>query len=314
MTMMKTIKAWSVLLLSISFFQLTACDKEEAETPTTEQTIVEIAAKDPQFSTLVAALKRVKLDATLQGAGPFTVFAPTNAAFTALGVDLATVSDQALTEILLYHVLGATVKAGDIKDGQTYVSTAAATGPGGAALSVLIEKSGAGVKLNATASVTTADIVAKNGVIHVIDKVITPLDVVGHAAANSNFTSLVGALGSASGDLVNVLKGTGPFTVFAPLNSAFAAISSTVATLNADQLSKVLTYHVVSGANVRSSTLTNGQQVTTVNGEQFTVNISGSTVTLKDAKGGSAGVVLVDVQAKNGVIHVLSSVLIPAKL
>ncbi len=312
--MMKTIKAWSVLLLSISFFNLTACEKEDSETPTTEQTIVEIAANDPQFSTLVAALKRVKLDVTLQGAGPFTVFAPTNAAFTALGVDLATVSDQALTEILLYHVLGASVKAGDIKEGQTYASTAAATGPGGAALSVLIEKSGAGVKLNATASVTTADIIAKNGVIHVIDKVITPLDVVGHAAANSNFTSLVGALGSASGDLVTVLKGTGPFTVFAPLNSAFAAISGTVATLNADQLSKVLTYHVVAGANVRSTALTNGQQVTTVNGEKFTVNISGSAVTLKDAKGNSASVALTDVQAKNGVIHVLSSVILPAAL
>lgn len=311
---MKTIKAWSVLLLSISFFNLTACEKEDSETPTTEQTIVEIAANDPQFSTLVAALKRVKLDVTLQGAGPFTVFAPTNAAFTALGVDLATVSDQALTEILLYHVLGASVKAGDIKEGQTYASTAAATGPGGAALSVLIEKSGAGVKLNATASVTTADIIAKNGVIHVIDKVITPLDVVGHAAANSNFTSLVGALGSASGDLVTVLKGTGPFTVFAPLNSAFAAISGTVATLNADQLSKVLTYHVVAGANVRSTALTNGQQVTTVNGEKFTVNISGSAVTLKDAKGNSASVALTDVQAKNGVIHVLSSVILPAAL
>lgn len=312
--MFKSMNLWTLMFLFAAFAGLSACEEEATETPTSEQTIAEVAANDPQFSTLVAALQRVNLVSTLQGDGPFTVFAPTNAAFAALGVDLSTISDQALTEILLYHVLGANIKAGDLQEGQTYASTAAATGPGGSQLSVLVEKTGNAVKLNGTANVTAADIITKNGVIHVIDKVILPLDVVGHAAANSNFTSLVGALSSAPGNLVSVLQGAGPFTVFAPLNSAFSAISGTVASLTPDQLAKVLTYHVVGGANVRSTALTNGQSVTTVNGTTFTVNISGNNVTLRDASGTNVNVVLTNVQAKNGVIHVISSVLIPDNL
>lgn len=296
-------------LMATSFF---ACKDDEDTTPE-PQTIAEIAAADDQFSTLVAALERANLTSVLNGTGTYTVFAPTNAAFTAAGIDVNTIPVDQLTDVLLYHVLGATVKSTDLAAGQTYASTASTAGPNGTQLSILIEKTGSAVKVNGTASVTSADVTATNGVIHVVDKVLLPLDVVGHAAANSNFTSLVSALGAASGDLVTVLSGTGPFTVFAPLNSAFDEISSVTATLTTDQLAKVLTYHVVSG-NVLSSALTNGMSVATVNGESFTVNISGSTVTLTDATGGISTVVLTDVQATNGVIHVLNKVLIPANL
>jgi transforming growth factor-beta-induced protein len=296
-------------LLATSFF---AC-KDDDDTPETPKTIAQIAADDDNFSTLVTALERANLVSVLDGTGTYTVFAPTNAAFTAAGIDVNSIPVDQLTNVLLYHVLGATVKSTDLQAGQTYASTASTGGPGGKQLSILVEKTGTAVKVNGTANVTTADLAASNGVIHVVDKVLLPLDVVGHAAANSNFTSLVSTLGAASGDLVNVLSGTGPFTVFAPLNSAFAAISSVTATLNADQLSKVLTYHVVSG-NVVSSDLSNGMMVTTVNGEQFQVNISGSSVTLTDAGGNVSNVVLTDVQATNGVIHVLDKVIIPANL
>lgn len=310
--MLKSVNLWGLLLLTATVIGFSACGKDDV-TPTTEQTIVEVASNDARFTTLVSALQRVNLAATLEGAGPFTVFAPTNAAFTALGVDLSTISDAALTEILLYHVLGASVQSGDIQVGQTYVTTAAATGPGATQLSMLIEKTGTAVKINGAINVTTADIITKNGVIHVVDAVITPLDVVGHALANSNFSQLTGALGTAPGDLVNVLRGSGPFTVFAPLNSAFTAIAGTVATLTPEQIAKVLTYHVVGGANVRSSALSNGQVVTTVNGTTFTVNTTGG-VTIRDANNNTATVVLADVQATNGVIHVLNAVLIPDNL
>ena len=303
---------WALLLALPLFF--VACDKDddEPQLPPQAQNIAEIAAADAQFSTLVDALQRVDLVSVLEGSGPFTVFAPTNAAFTALGVDLNTISDEDLTEILLYHVLGATVASADIAEGQTYVTTAAQTGPGDTQLSMLIEKSATGVSINGSINVTTADITATNGVIHIVDAVITPLDVVGHAAANSSFTELVGALGAASGDLVNVLSGDGPFTVFAPVNAAFEAISDVTATLTADQLATVLTYHVA-GGNVRSTDLSDGQEVTTVNTELFTIKTDGG-VTITDANDNVANVVLTDVQGTNGVIHVIDTVILPENL
>jgi uncharacterized surface protein with fasciclin (FAS1) repeats len=304
---------FSFLLLGLMTTSFFACKDDDKPEPQQPKTIAEIAAGDAQFSTLVTALNRTNLTSVLNGTGTFTVFAPTNAAFTAAGIDVNTIPVDQLTDVLLYHVLGATVKSTDLQEGQTYVSTASAAGPNDKQLSILIEKTGAAVKVNNSANVTSADVAATNGVIHVVDNVLLPLSVVGHAAANSNFTSLVGALGAASGDLVNVLSGTGPFTVFAPLNSAFDEISATTATLNADQLAKVLTYHVVSG-NVVSGDLTNAMSVTTVNGETFTVNISGSTVTLTDANGGVSTVVLTDVQGTNGVIHVINKVIIPNNL
>ncbi|NRB49482.1 MAG: fasciclin domain-containing protein [Saprospiraceae bacterium] len=302
------------ILMAVSFL-FVACNNDDDDTQPQPQSIVEIAAADAQFSTLVDALTRVNLVSVLEGAGPFTVFAPTNAAFEALGVDLSTISDEDLTEILLYHVLGgAEITSGQIAEGQTYVTTAATTGPNDNQLSMLIEKAGTAVTINGDISVSTPDVDATNGVIHIVNKVIMPLDVVGHAAANSAFTSLVGALGAADGDLVNVLKGDGPFTVFAPVDDAFAAIQSTVDGLTTEQLAKVLTYHVVAGANVRSTDLTNGQVVSTVNTPTtFTVNL-GNEVTITDANGDESTVVLTDVQATNGVIHVLNKVIIPNNL
>lgn len=312
--MKKNFLMYNLAILMAFSFLFVACNNDDDNPQPQPQSIVEIAAADAQFSTLVDALTRVNLVSVLEGAGPFTVFAPTNAAFDALGVDLSTISDEDLTEILLYHVLGAEVTSGQIQEGQTYVTTAATTGPNDNQLSMLIEKAGTAVTINGDISVSTPDIDATNGVIHVVNKVITPLDVVGHAVANSAFSSLVGALGAADGDLVSVLQGDGPFTVFAPVDDAFAAIQSTVDGLTTEQLAKVLTYHVVAGANVRSTDLTNGQVVSTVNTPTtFTVNL-GNTVTITDANGGESTVVLTDVQATNGVIHVLNTVIIPNNL
>lgn len=312
--MKKSYLMYNLAILMAFSFLFVACNNDDDDPQPQPQSIVEIASADAQFSILVDALQRVNLVSVLEGAGPFTVFAPTNAAFQALGVDLNTISDEDLTEILLYHVLGGKVTSSQILDGQTYVSTAAATGPNDTALSMLIEKAGGIVTINGSINVSTADIDATNGVIHVVDAVITPLDVVGHAVANSQFSSLVDALGQADGDLVAVLKGDGPFTVFAPVNDAFTAIQSTVATLSTEQLAKVLTYHVVAGANVLSTDLTDGQVVSTVNTPTtFTVNL-GSTVTITDANGDQATVVFTDVQATNGVVHVLDKVIIPNNL
>ncbi len=304
------------LLLALPFLFVACGDDDEDPMDNEPMSIVEIASGDAQFSTLVAALQQANLVSVLEGTGPFTVFAPTNTAFTNAGIDLATISDEALTEVLLYHVLGgAKITSGDLSEGQTYASTASTYGPNGTQLSVLIEKGANGVVLNGNTNVSTPDVDATNGVIHIVDRVLMPLDIVGHASANSNFTSLVGALAAADGNLVDLLQTDGPFTVFAPLNSAFTAIQSTVDGLTTEQLSKVLTYHVVTLGNVRSTDLSDGQIVPTANAsEEFTVNISGTTVTLTDVGGGVSTVRLTDVQATNGVIHVLEDVIIPGNL
>jgi len=308
--MIKLSKFKWILFFAVPLFFM-ACGDDDSADP---KNIVEVALDDDQFSTLTAALTRVGLVPTLEGTGPFTVFAPTNAAFTASNINIDNLTDAELTEVLLYHVLGAEVTSSAIAEGQTYATTAANTGPGDTQLSILIEKTAAGaVSLNGSVNVTSADVEATNGVIHVIDRVLSPLDLVGHATANSNFSTLATALGDAS--LVATLQTDGPFTVFAPLNSAFADIATTVAGLSTEQLAKVLLYHVVGSANVRSSALTDGMNVVSANADvPFTVNITGTDVTITDAGGGEAKVVLTDVQATNGVIHVLNKVIIPDNL
>ena len=163
--------------------------------------------------------------------------------------------------------------------------------------------------VNRNVTVTSPDIIASNGVIHVVNKVILPTDVVDIASNDDNFSSLVGALVAADGDLVNVLKGDGPFTVFAPVNSAFEEISTVVNGLSSSELSDVLQYHVVAGANVRAGDLSDGMVVNTLTGT-FTVNISGTSVTLTDESGATVNVIATDVQGTNGVVHVIDKVLL----
>jgi transforming growth factor-beta-induced protein len=270
------------------------------------KSIVDIASADPNFSTLVAALTKADLVSALQGAGPFTVFAPTNAAFTSLFADLGVtglddLSSESLKPILLYHVLGVKVLSSGLTDG--YVNTLS-SGPDQTKISLEVNKQN--VKLNGSASITTADIPASNGVIHIIDKVLLPPTVVGLAIDNPAFSILVEAVVKA--DLAGTLSGTGPFTVFAPTNAAFEALFtdlgvSGIADLTKEQLIPILLYHVVSG-NVQSGQLTTGD-VSTLNGN-LSVNV-GSSVTLN----GTTHVVIANVQGTNGVVHAIDKVLLP---
>ena len=297
-------------IFALSLFLLSSCDNDDD--PIVESnTIVDIAAGDAQFSTLVSALQRTGLDAILNSPGNFTVFAPTNDAFDQLGVDLSTLSNDELTDILLYHVLGASVRSTDLQDGQTYASTASASGPNDEQLTLLIDKDGGAVTINGSVNVSSVDIAADNGIIHVVDDVIMPLDIVGHAVANSNFSTLVSQVSSAPGDLVTILSGNGPFTVFAPTNDAFSQIADVVATLTPEQITDVLTYHVIAGSNVRSTDLTDGAEVMMVNGQNITIDLS-SGASLIDASGNVSRIILADVQATNGVIHVIENVIIPS--
>lgn len=308
---------WVYLMGLALLFGFSACDNDDDDImPVDDRTIAEVASEDARFSTLVSALQRTGLDAVLSDENAsYTVFAPTNDAFDALGVDLSTLTDDELEEILLYHVFGGSFISGQIVEGKTYLNSAATTGPNDSPLTVYIERTGSTIMINDVATVTEADIATQNGNIHVINQVLMPLNIVGHVTANDDFNELVAALGNASGDLTNVLGASDEvYTVFAPINSAFTEIATTVDGLTADQLADVLTYHVVAGANVRSSDLSDNQTVTTVQTENVTVNISGNTVTLTDANGNAATVLLADVQGTNGVIHIIDKVLIPSNL
>ena len=316
-------KKLHLITLFIIGATLAACsDKNDPEPtnndPVESNTIVDVAV-DNEFTILVSALERVNLDETLQGDGPFTVFAPTDSAFAAaldeLGLSsLDDISDADLTQILLNHVVSGEVKSTDLMDG--YVSTLA-DGPEGTKISMLVDLS-SGEKLNNRAEVVQADVMADNGVVHVVNKVILIPNVVDAALANPNFTTLVAALTNEnlSTDFVATLSGSGPFTVFAPLNSAFTDLLNSnpdwngLADIPTATLEAVLAYHVASGANVTSSELNDGDMVSTVQGSSFTVNV-GSEVTITDGQSNTTNVVLTDVQTSNGVIHVIDTVLLP---
>jgi len=319
--MKKLFKTLAILAFSSL---LASCSSDSSNSP---GTIAEIASQNPNLSTLVSALNKTGLTTTFNSAGDYTVFAPTNDKFQAFlsangFANLDAVPVALLTEVLKNHVLTGSFYSSELSTG--YVKTLAkGLASSTNTLSMFIEV-GTTVKLNGGAanngaSVVTADIEASNGVIHIVDHVIGLPTVVNHAIANPNFTSLVGALTSeGQPDFVGILSGAGPFTVFAPNNEAFTALNTElapggIAGVATADITKVLQYHVVSPANVLSSSLTEGQVVTPIlsPSQTFTVLLNGG-ARLKDANNRECNIVATDVQASNGVIHVLSKVLLPS--
>jgi uncharacterized surface protein with fasciclin (FAS1) repeats len=319
-------------------FALAACgsDTEESSTSETtettaaaaELTIVSVASGAPDFSTLVAGVQAAELVDTLQAEGPYTVFAPTNEAFEALpegALDelLLPENKDQLTDILTYHVVAGEVMAGDLTDGQeveTVQGGILTVGIDGDAVTLTDEQGN-------TVNITSVDLDAGNGIIHTIDGVLMPASddmgaeegaaagtIVDIAAADGNFATLVAAVTAA--DLAETLSGEGPYTVFAPNEDGFATLpAGTVEELvkpeNKDQLTAILTYHVVAG-KVLAADLTDGQEVETVQGGILTVGIDGDAVTLTDENGTTVNVVATDIEASNGVIHVIDGVVTPA--
>jgi uncharacterized surface protein with fasciclin (FAS1) repeats len=299
----------SIVLLSVVVFS--SC-KDDAPVVAAPKDIVGVALADAQFSNLTDALTKAGLVATLQTAGPFTVFAPNNAAFTKAGISVSAATKEALSPILLYHVLGAKVLAGDIKTGQTEVGTAGTGGP-----KMYITKNANGVFINGNTKVTVTDVTASNGVIHVLDNVLIPpsQDVFSIAELDKDkrFTTLVNLVKQTG--LESTLKGaTGSFTVFAPTNDAFTELFKTVnpATLTNDQIKNILLYHVFTTSRVFSSDLTNGD-ITMANGGKVTVDLT-SGVAVKGKSNTATTtpkVVIANLLGTNGVVHAIDKVLLP---
>jgi uncharacterized surface protein with fasciclin (FAS1) repeats len=171
---------------------------------------------------------------------------------------------------------------------------------------------------NGGATVTDADIMARNGVIHVVNHVIDLPTVTNHAIANPQFSILVQALTRADQpDFAGILSGSqnAPFTVFAPTNDAFGSVLtelelSGLAQIPQATLENVLKYHVVTGTNVLAANLQDNMEVTTFQGEKLTVNLEGG-AKITDANGRISTITATDVQASNGVVHVINKVLLP---
>ncbi|MBC8451583.1 MAG: fasciclin domain-containing protein, partial [Planctomycetes bacterium] len=274
---------------------------------TAEKNIIETALTAGNFGTLAAALTAADLVEPLQGKGPFTVFAPTDAAFAALPKGtleslLEKKNKDTLTTILTYHVVPGKVAAADV------VKLRSATSLNGQTLDIRVDDAGVRV---AGVQVVITDIECSNGIIHVIDAVMMPATetIVETAIAAGNFTTLAAALGAA--DLVDTLQGAGPFTVFAPTDDAFAALpKGTVESLllpeNRAALTSILTYHVVSG-RVPAADVVNMSSAAALNGQRLGIRVDKSGVTI-----GGAKVVVTDIQCKNGTIHVIDTVMLPS--
>ncbi len=302
----KTVKSGFIpVVLIASSFVFASCEKDD-EQVMDEKNLVEVAAEAGNFTILIQAAQKAGLADYLSNQMGITVFAPTDAAFKSLLTDLGASSlddipVETLKNVLLYHVIGQKVMSSDLKTG--YFPTLAKSGNNSISIYINLEN---GVAINKNVKVTTANIEASNGVIHVIDKVIFPPNVVNIALDNDNFSILVQAVVKAG--LVEALSGNGPFTVFAPTNQAFNNLFaqlgiSGIDDLTAEQLIPILTYHVVSG-NVLSTALSNGDVPTLNTGKSLKVNLTGG-VKINDSE-----VVVADIQGSNGVVHVINKVLL----
>ena len=279
-------------------------------TSTQSTTVVDIVVNSENHTTLEAAVVAAGLVETLSGDGPFTVFAPTDAAFALLPEGLITELLEEpsgdLTTILTHHVHSGNVLSTDLTNGMM-VPTLAGT-------ELMVSIMGDMIQID-NANVSIADIVTDNGVVHVIDAVLVPEDdesttVVDIVVNSENHTTLAAAVVAAG--LVETLSGDGPFTVFAPTDDAFALLpEGLIAELlenPSGDLTTILTHHVHSG-NVLSSDLTNDMMVPTLAGIELMVTVMGDMVQINNAN-----VIVADIETDNGVVHVIDAVLVPNNL
>jgi len=306
-----------IALGSMIFFS--SCEKDDTPAPT--NTITDIVVSGSNFTTLESAVIKANLQATLSGPGPFTVFAPDNAAFAVSGITTTTLNSLTAAQvqnILLYHTIGSKIVAADVPAGPN-AKVITASGD-----SVFVTKNSTGVYINGI-KVNTADISADNGVIHTIGKVLIPAagNIVETAVA-SGLDSLVKAVTrattAAGGDpsLASTL-GSAKLTVFAPTNAAFTQLLSALGLAKIDDipvatLLAVLRYHVV-GGRAFSSDLSNSNLAMLAGGNTV-INLTngtngGPTITGSGNSGNRSNIVATNIICRNGVVHLIDRVLLP---
>ena len=297
------------------FFQ--GCTKKGG--PGKPASIFETIAANPDYSFLTAAVIKAGLKDALDAKSKegLTLFAPGNKAFIAAGFktagDLAALPDTTLAAILLYHALGSTVKAGQIPQATNTPVTTLNGKP------VYVTKTPAGKVFVNGSAVVKADIICTNGVIHDIDHVLIPAvgTIVQTAQGNSSLSLLVAAVlraSQGSTNVVSVLSGTGPFTVFAPTNQAFINAGfpdvQTIDHADPNTLTAILTYHVIAG-RIFSSDLVDKSMSATVNGEPVTILLSSGPQVKGKNNASPSNIIAANIVTTNGVVHVIDQVLLP---
>jgi uncharacterized surface protein with fasciclin (FAS1) repeats len=345
--MFKYIKL-TVALASASFLVACGSDDNDAPVPTptpppaAAKTILATAQGVADLSSLVAAVQFASdnndLVNLLNSPGTLTVFAPSNAAFdklavtltgspTAKGPDILVPTNKALVKsVLQYHVLTSTVRAANIPFGKAITPAAG----GIFKIDLVSAKPMITDGRNRTANITTTDIAASNGVVHLIDNVLLPADktIVATAIASApEFTSLVAALQFASdgNDLVTLLSGAGPFTVFAPTNAAFDKLAQELTgsaaakgpdilvPANKALVKSILQYHVLTSRVLKADIVPNTAINTALAGKTFTIQATAAAVTITDGRNRIANITATDVLNSNGVIHVIDRAILPAQ-
>ena len=264
--------------------------------------LVEVAQEAGAFNTLLNLTETVGLTTTLQFLGPYTAFAPTDEAFDTLfeSVDPASLTGEQIAFILTYHVLAGAEVTSDMLEPTQTVETAA-TEP------IYITADDAGVRVNGSSNVVTPDVDAANGVIHVVDQVLLPnafTPVTGVIAKNYMLSTLLAVAAERPAIVEALSDPTAELTVFAPTNEAFEAALAAFPDLTDDQITEILTYHVLASA-VFSSDLSDGATVETLQGEEIVVSL-GDEVLINDSE-----VIVVDLAGSNGVVHIIDAVLVP---
>jgi transforming growth factor-beta-induced protein len=300
-----------LIILSIAVLALQSCKEDEVIPSLESKSILGIVADNSDFSLLGNAVNRAGLGSALENGGPFTVFAPTNQAFNAIGIsssaDFDGFSTDDLANILTYHVVSGSIGSGTLSSGTV-------TALNGESLNIQVN--GSQITINGI-RVITADIQASNGIIHVIEGVLLPpseepelpgtiTDIV---VENDDFSLLRTAVIRAG--LAEALAADGALTVFAPNNQAFnkAGFNSAadIQAVDVATLTTILTYHVVAG-KLLSGDLSSGT-VAALSGEELNIVVSGGNVSIN-----GVNVIAANIEASNGVIHVLDDVLMPPSL
>ena len=319
-----SLKFYKLSLLMSLFFLSCDVDDNNESYPLPLSTIAEFAANNIDLSNLAAALNAAdgNLLSLLNG-GDYTLLAPNNFAFEIfLGKNgfnsIDEVPKDILKNILLNHVISGTVKSSDLAAAVSGYTSTNATNTDGNFLSMYFSTNN-GVVFNGVSTVLNPDIAASNGVMHVVDALIELPTVVTFATTNPGFETLVTALtrDDLSEDFVSILSTTtepAPFTVFAPTNEAFSSLFSELGVeslndIDTATLESTLGTHVVAEANVRSEDLSDGMLITTI-GDDLTISV-GTGPQLVDLNGRTANIIAVDIQAYNGVIHVIDNVMLP---